>query len=292
MRAVRFVFVVFWLLTAATTASAQPPGTAGGKDAPAPFASRVVPYSVRDVVTLRAQVRFTTMVVLPAAEQILEVTCGDKELWLVNANQNFAYIKPAQPGSQTNLNLLTSSGTVYSFVLSEVSRIPGARPDVKVYLESVDEPTERAGARQPIFVSAQQVEEFRVQAELAREEARHAREQAHVSEQSARLAASEAAATADREVSTFRATYPTQLRFSYEVRTGRPPFFVTAIFHDGTCTYIQAGATELPALYEFNDSGPNLVTFEYRNGTYVVPKVLDYGYLAIGKARLFFKRTR
>ena len=143
-----------------------------------------------------------------------------------------------------------------------------------------------------MFVSAQQVEEFRAQAEVARDEARHARERAQVSEESARRAAGEAAATVDREVSAFRATYPTQLRFSYEVRTGRPPFLVTAIFHDDTRTYIQAGAAELPALYEFNDSGPNLVTFEYRNGTYVVPKVLDYGYLAIGKARLFFRRTR
>jgi type IV secretory pathway VirB9-like protein len=292
MRAARFVPLVFWLVTAATTVSAQPPVVGVAKDAPASFASRVVPYSTRDVVTLRAQVRFTTMVVLPAAEQILEVTCGDKELWLVNANQNFAYIKPAKPGSQTNLNLLTSSGSVYSFVLTEVSGLAGVHPDVKVYLEPAEEATERGGAHPPVFVSAQQVEEFRAQAEVARDEARHAREQALVSEESARRATADAAARLDRELSTYRAAYPTQLRFSYEVRTGRPPFFVTTIFHDGTRTYIQASATELPALYEFNDSGPNLVTFEYRNGTYVVPKVLDYGYLAIGKARLFFKRTR
>ena len=34
------------------------------------------------------------------------------------------------------------------------------------------------------------------------------------------------------------------------------------------------------------------MAFEYRNGTYVVPKILDRGYLAIGKARLYFKRVR
>ena len=104
MRATRCVLLVVSLLTVATSVPAQPSVRASGKDAPASFASRVVSYSARDVVTLRAQVRFTTMIVLPAAEQILEVTCGDKELWLVNANQNFAYAKPASPGSQTHRN--------------------------------------------------------------------------------------------------------------------------------------------------------------------------------------------
>lgn len=292
MRAVRFSLLVCCLVPLASAASAQPPAVRGGRETPASFASRVVPYSVRDVVPLRAQVRFTTMVVLPTAEQILEVTCGDKELWLVNANQNFASIKPAKPGSQTNLNLLTSSGRVYSFVLTEISGMAGVHPDVTVYVEPADEAIDRGGARPPAFVSAQQVEEFRAQAELARDDARRAREQVHVSEEAARRAASEAAATIEREVSAYRATYPTQLRFSYDVRTGRPPFFVRAIFHDATCTYIQADAQELPALYELNESGPNLVTFEYRNGSYVVPKVLDSGYLAIGKARLFFRRVR
>jgi type IV secretion system protein VirB9 len=292
MRAVRFMLLVFWLVTPAMNVFAQAAVAGVGKDAPAPFASRVVAYSSRDVVPLRAQVRFTTLIVLPVGEQILDVTCGDKELWLVNASQNFAYIKPAKPGSQTNLNLLTSSGNVYSFVLTEVSGTPGLHPDVKVYLEPAEESTDRVGARPPVFVSAQQVEEFRVQAEVARDEARHAREQAQASNDAARRANADAAARLDHELSAYRSLYPTRLRFPYGFVFNRKPFSVTAIFHDDTCTYIQAGATELPALYEINESGSNLVAFEFRNGTYVVPKVLDYGYLAIGKARFFFKRMR
>jgi type IV secretion system protein VirB9 len=292
MRATCFVLLAFCLVPPATDASAQPVAAGVGKDAPVSFSSRVIPYSARDVVTLRAQVRFTTMVVLPPAEQILEVTCGDKELWLINANQNFASIKPAKPGSQTNLNLLTASGSVYSFVLTEVSGLAGLHPDVKVYLEPTDDATETSAARHPLFVPAQQVEEFRAQADLARDEARHAREQAQASDEAARRAKLDAAATLDRELSTYRATYPTQLHFPYVFVSNRQPFLVAAIFHDDTRTYIQAAATEVPTVYELNDSGPNLVTFEYRNGTYVVPKVLDYGYLAIGKARLFFKRVR
>jgi hypothetical protein len=164
---------------------------------------------------------------------------------------------------------------------------------VKVYVESKDDtPRDEGGSRRPLFVSAQQVEEFRVQAELAREEARHAREEARVSEDAARHALADATTRIDKELSAYRAAYPTQLHFPYAFAPGRQPFLVTAIFHDDTCTYIQAGAAELPALYEVTESGPSLVTFEYRNGTYVVGKVLEAGYLAIGNARFFFRRTR
>ena len=68
------------------------------------------------------------------------------------------------------------------------------------------------------------------------------------------------------------------------------PFKVTAIFHDDRCTYIRADATEVPALYELKDGAPNLVQFDYRDGVYLVGKVLDRGYLAIGRQRLAFFR--
>lgn len=55
-------------------------------------------------------------------------------------------------------------------------------------------------------------------------------------------------------------------------------------------TYIQATPEETPALYEVKDGKPNLTNFEYRNGTYIVTKILDSGYLAIGKARMNFTR--
>jgi hypothetical protein len=38
------------------------------------------------------------------------------------------------------------------------------------------------------------------------------------------------------------------------------------------------------------DGKPNLIQFEFRNGTYIVAKVLDRGYLAIGKQKLSFAR--
>src|ERR1043165_8097368 len=83
--------------------------------------ARLVQYGERDVIQVRTRVRFTTLIVLPKNEQIMDFVCGDKEYWIVNGAQNFAYIKPAKEGSWTNLNLVTASGNVYSFLLSESS---------------------------------------------------------------------------------------------------------------------------------------------------------------------------
>ena len=38
------------------------------------------------------------------------------------------------------------------------------------------------------------------------------------------------------------------------------------------------------------DGKPNLVNFQLENGVYIVPKILDRAYLAIGKKKLPFTR--
>src|SRR5438128_1235642 len=76
--------------------------------------ARTVKYSTKDIVPIRAKVRFTTLVVLPANERILDFVVGDKDFWIVEGVQNFCYIKPAKQGSSTNVSLITASGNVYS----------------------------------------------------------------------------------------------------------------------------------------------------------------------------------
>jgi type IV secretion system protein VirB9 len=237
---------------------------------------RTIAYHPRDVVTLRAKVRYTTVIVLPDGEDIIEVTCGDKEFWIVNAHGAVAYVKPAKAGSDTNLNLLTASGQVYAFVLSEVSEVKGAEPDLAVYLEPDTPSAVSPWHEPPKYVPAQQLEDFKAQAEIAREDARRARAAAE-----ARL---------DDGLTAFRAAYPLHLQFVYHVDLNRAPFMVRAMFHDGQATYIHTRAPELPSLYELKDGTANLVSFEVRDGIYVIPKVLDNGYLAIGKKRLMFTR--
>ena len=62
------------------------------------------------------------------------------------------------------------------------------------------------------------------------------------------------------------------------------------MYHDDKFTYIHARPEETPTLYEVKDGKPNLVNFDYKNGVYVVDKILDQGYLTIGKQKLGFSR--
>ena len=118
---------------------------------------------------------------LPRSEQILDFTCGDKEFWIVNGTQNFAYVKPAKANSRTNLNLVTASGNVYSFLLQEIGEQSAEDPDLKVFVEPKEESMISALNSAPKWVPAQQIDDYRQQAEIAKDEARQARKTAEES---------------------------------------------------------------------------------------------------------------
>jgi type IV secretion system protein VirB9 len=226
---------------------------------------REVTANDRSVIHLNTRLRYATMIVLPDGEEILDVICGDRDFWVITATLNVAHVKPAKAGAETNLNLVTARGSIYSFLLSE--RSGGAQPDLKVYVNADESvPTGRQK-----YYSAGEVE--RLQAELT--EAREAVGRAE-------LRARETIAAAQQE-------FPTRLQFPYAALKYERPFLVRAMWHDGQFTYLRSDATELPALYELQDGKPAIVNFQVRNGVYVVPKVLDRGYLALGNARLEFE---
>lgn len=235
--------------------------------------SRVVRYGAKDVVPLYGHIRYTTLIVLPQEERILDFICGDKDFWVVSGNQNLAYVKPAKAGARTNLNLVTASGNVYSFLLSEVSELRGRDADLKVYIELKEASMIAAAGGKPVFVSSQQVEDYRAQVDLAKDDAR------------------KAAQRADDAIAAFRASYPSTLRFGYHIAVNQKPFFVTAMYHDDKFTFIQAKTTEPPTLYELKDGTPSLVNYDFKDGVYIIDKLLDQGYLAIGNKRLPFSRT-
>ena len=109
-------------------------GVAMPTPAPAQTAGvREVTASPRSVIPLQTKLRYTTMIVLPEGEEILDVISGDKDFWVVSAAQNMAHVKPAKEGASTNLNLVTGSGAVYSFLLTEKA---GGTPDLKVYVNA------------------------------------------------------------------------------------------------------------------------------------------------------------
>ena len=137
-------------------------------------------------------------------------------------------VKPAKAGAETNLNLVTTSGQVYAFLLTEVSDATDQDPDFTVYLEPDDPAVAAAGRDHPKYVPAQQVEDFRAQADLAREDARRATDAAR--------------AALETGLTRFRTTYPLGLQFPYRFKADTKPFFVHAMFHDDHLTFIQAHA--------------------------------------------------
>ena len=227
---------------------------------------REVTATDRNVIPLNTRMRYTTMIVLPEGDEILDVICGDRDFWVVSAVQNVAHVKPAKADAETNLNLVTARGTIYSFLLKE--KTGAGQPDLKIYVNA----SEAAPNGRPKYYSAADVE--RLNTELT--EARNA---IIKTEQRAK----EAVTAATQQ-------YPAKLQFVYGAPKYERPFFVRAIWNDGEFTYLKTDARELPALYELKDGKPSVVNFQVHAGTYVIPKVLDRGYLALGDSKFTFEQ--
>ena len=240
--------------------------------------ARVVKYGQDDIVTVHAKLRYSTLIVLPENEEILDFTTGDKDFWIINGAHNLCYIHPAQAGIRSNLNLITASGHVYSFVLEEISNEPNVEPDLKIFIEPKEQSGIGTDAFARNFVPASEVDAYQRENQGVRNQA------------AAQVKAAELGA--QQQIEKFRSEYPTRLQFDYELdrKAMREPFLVSAIFHDDRFTYIKCAASEKPAIYEVKDGKPNLINFDLDNGMYIVPKVMDAGYLAIGKKKVSFTR--
>jgi len=240
--------------------------------------ARVVKYSQDDIVTVQAKVRYSTLIVLPKDEEILDFTTGDKDFWIINGAHNLCYLHPAKVGISSNLNLITASGHVYSFLLEEISNEPNVEPDLKIFIEPKEQSGIGMDAFARDFVPASEVDAYQRETQSVRD---HAASQVQAAQ-----------ASAKQQIEKFRSEYPTKLQFDYELdrKATREPFLVSAIFHDDHFTYIKCAAPEKPAIYEIKDGKPNLINFDLENGVYIIPKIVDSGYLAIGTKKVSFKR--
>ena len=224
--------------------------------------ARIVKYHANDIVSVHAKMRYTTLIELPSSEKILEVATGDKDFWIIDTVGNYCFLHPAKEGIHSNLNLITDKGTVYTFTLDDV---PSIEPDLKVVIEPTDATSLAAANGVGKLVSANEVSSAQAQAQLAQSHALQAVEE-------------------------FRADYPTQaLKFDY-VFHNDSTFAVSAIYHDDKFTYIKSAAAEKFAVYELKDGKPDLITFQLKDGTYILPTIVDKGYLQIGKHKLEFQR--
>lgn len=228
---------------------------------------------------LRARVRHTTLIVLPARERILDFVVGDSEYWHLTGAANIAYLKPLAEDAATNVALVCESGRIYSFLVSEHGEKP---PHLVVRVEAGAEAAGMAGGTGgPAFVARSEVAAYREMAAEAAEAALRAQEQADAGIVEARR-------RAEAEIEAFRASYPARLAFEYRLgrRTSERPFRVEAMWHDGRFTYIRSRAQESPALYEMKDGKPSLVAYDLtEDGLYVARRVLGDGWLQIGDRR-------
>jgi type IV secretion system protein VirB9 len=224
--------------------------------------ARVVKYHTNDIVPVRAKMRYTTLIQLPSAEKILEIATGDKDFWIIEVFGSYCFLHPAKEGIHSNLNLITDKGSVYSFTVDEAEN---EVPDLKLVIEPSDASALSLINGLPKFVSAGELDVAHAQVQLAQAQTKSAIEQ-------------------------FRSEYPTKtLKFDYSFPKDKP-FDVAAIFRDDQFTYIKSSAAEKFSIYELKDGKPDLINFRLTEGTYVIPKVVDHGYLEIGKRRVAFDR--
>jgi len=226
--------------------------------------ARTVQYHSQDIVAIRAKVKYTTLIELPTTEKIMEAATGDKDFWIVDVVGNFCFVHPAKQGIASNLNLITDKGNIYSFTLQDISG-SSAEPDLKVIVEPADRSAIVAASGPPQFVPAAQLEQSKQQVNAL---------QSHV----------------EQAVDEYKSGYPTQLKFDYVYKANQAPFDIQSIYHDDKFTYIKTNAPEKFSVYEMKDGKPNLVTYDLREGTYIIPKVMDDGYVELGKKKMTFTR--
>jgi len=226
--------------------------------------ARTVQYHSQDIVPIRAKLKYTTLIEVPTTEKIMEAATGDKDFWVVDVVGNFCFVHPAKAGIATNLNLITDKGNIYSFTLQDVSGT-SETPDLKVLVQPADQSSIVASSGPPQYVPAAQLEQSK--------EALAAL-QAHVGQ----------------AVDEYKSAYPMQLKFDYTFKENEAPFDIQSIYHDDKFTYIKTTAPEKFSVYEMRDGKPNLINYDLRDGTYIIPKVMDSGYVELGKKKMEFSR--
>ena len=80
--------------------------------------------------------------------------------------------------------------------------------------------------------------------------------------------------------------------YKYPAKGHNNPFRISAIYHDDRFTYIEGTPSEPPALYEVKDGKDSLIQFEFDEARhrYTAAKILDGGYLRVGKKSFAFTR--
>src|SRR5579883_2059736 len=239
---------------------------------------------VRDSQTppvVRAGLLQSTLIVLPEQEKVATVFGGDTASWIFDGGHvpsRFISVKPKIANASTDVHIVSDHGNEYTLQIKEISADADPHFDSKIFLNPGDKKAQENLTQLPVFVPAAEVDQKL--AELKREA-----EAAKAAEASARNAA-------QVDEAQYRASYPGKLHFDYawDQKAGLK-LGVQQIWRDDKFTYVRGRFQEPPVLYELKDGKGSLINFDFANGLYTVPKIVEQGYLAIGKQRMDFRRT-
>jgi type IV secretory pathway VirB9-like protein len=226
---------------------------------------------------IRAGLLQSTLIVLPAEEKVANVFAGDTVNWIFDGGHvasRFISVKPKTANAATDIHIVSDHGNEYTLQLREVSNDSDAHFDSKVFINPGDQAAKDRLAQLPVFVPATELDKAKQEAAATK------------AAQAAELKAEQTKAEQ------FRAEYPSALHFDYTWDEKKAKELgLQQIWRDDKFTYLRGQFQETPALYEVKDKKPSLINFDFNGGLYTVPKLLENGYLAIGKQKVEFHRT-
>jgi type IV secretion system protein VirB9 len=226
---------------------------------------------------IRAGLLQSTLIILPAEEKVASVFAGDTVNWIFDGGRiasRFLSVKPKTANAATDVHIVSDHGNEYTLQLREVSSEADAHFDSKVFLTPGDQAAKDRLVQLPVFVPASELDKAKQEVAVTK------------ATQAAELKAEQ---TRGEQ---FRSEYPGTLHFDYawDERKGKQ-LGLHQIWRDDKFTYLRGVFQETPALYELKDGRGSLINFDFNGGLYTVPKLLEHGYLAIGKQKLEFRRT-
>jgi type IV secretion system protein VirB9 len=227
---------------------------------------------------VRAGLLQSTLIVLPVEEKVANVFAGDTVDWVFDGGHvasRFISVKPKTANSSTDIHIVSDHGNEYTLELREISSDADGHYDSKILIEPGDKAARDKLTQLPVFVPAADLDKAKQDAAAAQ------------AAQAATLKAEQS------KEETYRSQYPGSLHFDYswDEKKGKE-LGLQQIWRDDKFTYLRGQFQETPSLYEVKDKKPSLINFDFANGLYTIPKEVDAGYLAIGKQRVDFHRTK
>ena len=226
---------------------------------------------------VRSALLESTLIELPDEEKVASVFAGDTVNWIFDGGHlpsRFISVKPKVQNAKTNVHVISDRGNEYTLELMEISSDQDAHFDAKVLLSPGDPAAKEKQIALPVFVPVSELDSARQQVAAVKE-------------------AADAVLRSERsKEERYRSQYPASLHFTFLWnRSKGRQIGLEQIWSDERFTYLRGRFQEPPALYEVRDGKASLINFDFSDGLYTVDKLLNNGYLVIGKKKLEFKHV-